>query len=138
MTTPLWFTADEATVFTALPEAVRNGWEVREETLSFADSEEKRAARLSLLRLHDPKLLKFQADAEKIDSPDAMAALFAATDLQGVSEDDLAELFFALGPDLLTRVIRDLLAAVKTDADLDAVASLLLIRHSLLEALSRS
>lgn len=136
MSTPLWLTADEQTVFAAFSPELRDGWEVQEETQTFADTSDRRAARLGLVRLHDPALLALRDKAKEASSPEALAALLAEMDVHDVSEDDLAELFFALGPDALTGLVVPLLREAKTDGDLDDVASLLLIRHSLLASFS--
>jgi len=136
MATPLWLTADERQIFTSLPPSVQDGWEVREETQTFTDTAERRNARLNLMRLHDPKLLAFQEKVKKESVPEAIGKLLEETDMRDVAEDDLAELFFALGPDVLTRIITPLLGAAKNDGDVDDVASLLLIRHSLLASFS--
>ncbi|MFA6038959.1 MAG: hypothetical protein WCV62_03475 [Candidatus Peribacteraceae bacterium] len=135
MAAPLWLTTDERKAFDALPEAVRNGWELKEETLSFTDTPERRSARLGLVRLHDTKLLALREKVQKAATPEEVAALLAEMDLHDVTEGDLAELFFALGPDALTLLIAPLLRDAKTDGDLDDLASLLMIRHSLLESL---
>jgi len=136
MPTPLWLTAEERTFFMTLPAELRDGWELQAETQTFTDTSERRAARLGLVRLHDPALLALRDKAKEASSPEALAALLAEMDLHDVTEDDLAELFFALGPDALTGLIAPLLRAAKTDGDLDDVASLLLIRHSLLASFS--
>ncbi len=136
MATPLWFTTDEQRIFTSLPPSVQDGWEVREETQAFTDTPERRNARLNLMRLHDPKLLAFQKQARIESAPDAIGKLLEEMDMRDVAEDDLAELFFALGPDVLTHIITPLLGAAKDDGDVDDIASLLLIRHSLLASFS--
>ncbi|MEK7218892.1 MAG: hypothetical protein AAB728_05515 [Patescibacteria group bacterium] len=136
MAAPLWLTAAERTIFDALPAPLQDGWELKEETLAFTDTAERRTARLSLVRLHDQKLLALRDKVQKATSPEDVASLLAEIDLRDVTEGDLAELFFALGPDALTRLITPLLREAKTDGDLDDLASLLTIRHSLLESFS--
>jgi hypothetical protein len=128
---PLWLTAHEQTLFKALPSSLREGWEVRDETLTFKDSGEQRAARMSLMRLHDPKLIGFREEAQKLSSEE-LTALIKKTDLRGVSDDDIGELFFALGPDLLTRILDSMLQSATSDSDLDDIAAMITVRHSLL------
>ncbi len=137
MAYPLYLTADESTVFQSLPDAVRDGWKVEREERTYADSPEKKATRISLMRLHDRKLLDFQKKAQTAQSDRELAAALASMDLKGVAEDDLAELFFALGPTALSMLIAELLAAAKNDSDLEDIASLTAIRESILSAFSR-
>jgi hypothetical protein len=127
----LYLTAEEQKVFNGIPEAPREGWEVSQETGTFEDNEERLSMRMALLRLHDPKLLDFQKRAADL-SPEQLTALIAETDLKGVADADLAELTFAIGPVILGRVIGGLLLQAKTDADMEDLAALTVIRHSLL------
>lgn len=130
----LHLTTDERAMYEALPEALREGWTVEDETLTYDDSPQKCAIRLSLVRLHDPTLLKLRAQAQENASPEAVAALLQQTNLSDVLEDDLAELFFALGPAILTRLIAAMLPAVSTDADMEGATAITVIRHSVLQS----
>lgn len=131
----LHLTAQEQTLFHAFPDALRDGWEMEAETLSYEDSLQRRMIRLSLLRLHDPKLLALRDQAQKADSVETIAALLVDFDLKEVDEDDLAELFFALGPVAITQLMAALFATAQTDADIEGITALSVIRHSVLAAL---
>ncbi len=130
----LLLTSDEKKVFDALPASLKEGWQVEEEKIFFEDSLESRNARFSLMRLHDPMLLKFRENAERATSEEEVVKMMQEMDLRSVADDDLSELFFALGPTILTGLVDAMLGAVKTDKDLADIDALLVIRHSLLEA----
>lgn len=132
----LYLTADEKKLFDALPAAVRDGWVIELEQRTFVDTPEKRNMRFSLVRLHDPKLLAFRDRIASMSSADALISVMKDMDMQGVSEDDLAELFFALGPNVLSVIIPALITAATTDASLEEVCSLSVLRRSLLSSFS--
>lgn len=131
----LHLTQAERNIFHGLSERLRDGWEVTLEARSAPDHRENREIRVQLLRLHDPKLLRFQKKAAAISDPEELAELVADTDLAEVSDADLAELFFALGPATLTKVIGVMLQMAKTDQDLQGIAALTAIRDALLFSL---
>lgn len=131
----LYLTAAEIDAFQELSDALREGWVVHEEkTDGRADDPARRAIRMQMLRLRDPKLMQFVASAQNSNSADALAALILDTDMAHVSDHDMAELFFAIGHAPVTAVVASLLARVSTDEDVEAIAALTLIRHSLLAA----
>ncbi len=125
----------EQVLFDTLPDALREGWETEAETLSYEDTPQRRMIRLSLLRLHDPKLLAFREQAKQAQSAEEIAVLMESIDLKDVDEGDLAELFFALGPVTLSLLIAALLRTVKTDTDIEGITALTVIRHSVLASL---
>lgn len=131
----LYLTAAEIDSFQELSDTLREGWVVHEEkTDGRVDDPARRAIRMQMLRLRDPQLMQFVALAQKSNSADAVAALILDTDMAHVSEHDMAELFFAIGPAPLTAVVASLLPRVSGDEDIEAIAALTLIRHSLLAA----
>ena len=131
----LHLTQAEREIFEGLSEQLRDGWEIALENRSGPDHRENREIRMQLLRLHDPKLLRFQKRASSVSDPEELAGLVAETDLSEVSDADLAELFFTLGPATLTRVIGVMLQMAKTDQDLQGIAALTAIRDALLSSL---
>lgn len=131
----LYLTAEEQRLFDALSSDMREGWQTQMEDERYADSADKQMIRLSLVRLHDPRLLKLKKQAEQAGSIEEVATLIQSMNLKDVDEDDLAELFFALGPAALSRLIVDLLAAAKSDSDVEGVTALTIIRHSILTSL---
>lgn len=132
MSSVLYLTADEKKVFDGLSGDVREGWTVEEETSDISDTAEKMSMRMELMRFDDPSLAAFQSKVSGASSLEDLATLIQQTDLSDVNEDSLAELFFALGPVVLTRLIGPLLADVKSDAHMSSLEALTGIRHSLL------
>lgn len=130
----LHLTPAERPLFDALPATLREGWKVEHEGRGFVDTPERMELRLALLRIHDPKLLQLRQRTQEAQTVDEVAAAIASMDLSEVDDDDLASLFFALGPDYLSRLIIHLLQKVQTDKDVEDVTGLTVIRHSILEA----
>lgn len=128
----LYLTVEEQKLFDALSSDMREGWQTQMEEGRYEDSADKQMIRLSLVRLHDPRLLKLRAQAEQAGSIEEVASLIQDMNLEDVDEDDLAELFFALGPAVLSRLILDLLTAANSDGDVEGVTALTVIRHSIL------
>jgi hypothetical protein len=132
----LHLTAQEHALFSALPSSLREGWEVITETVRFADSPEKRNMRLAYMRLRDPKLHSFCQKAKMMDATQ-VASLMATVDLKGVPDEDLLELFFALGPDALTEAIGGMLKGLETPDQLHDLSALSFLRHSILASLTK-
>ncbi len=131
----LYLTPTETSVFATLPEAVRDGWELEKEVLTYADTSEKQVLRLSLIRLHDPSLIHLRDKALEAATIEEVTALIHSMDVRLVDEDDLAELCFAIGPSMLSRLIVSLMKMVTNDKEMEAVTALTLIRHAILRSL---
>ena len=125
----------EQKLFSRLSEEQTREFSVVEETLDFVDSPEKFKTRLSLARIHDPKLLALR---DRLQKGEDLAILAKSASFDSVDDADLSELFFAMGPTALTGFITAMLGSVKTDAELLSIASLAEIRHSLLKAFNPS
>lgn len=130
----LHLTPAERPLFEALPAALREGWIVEHEGLGYADTPARMELRLALLRIHDPALIELRKKTQTAQTVQEVADAIASMDLAEVDDDDLASLFFALGPDYLSRLIIHLLQTAATDKDVEAVTGLTVIRHSILEA----
>ncbi len=131
----LHLTQKERRVFEKLADSLREGWTVESETLTYDDTPPRQMMRLSLVRLHDPKLLALRKQAEKCRSIEEAAVLMAGIDLKDVNDDDIAALFFGLGPAVIDQLIAEELPRVKNDQELEGIAALSQIRHSILSAL---
>lgn len=134
MAHPLYLTADERKLFDALPEKLKEGWEVREERGEYEDSDMKRMLRLSFVRLKDPKLKQLQAKLKNVKDENELAELGRSADFFSAPEEDLAELFFAMGAMDMARLLRMKMSSAGTDADLDGIAALSGIRHAFYES----
>lgn len=130
----LHLTPAELSVFTSLPDSLREGWKTEHEGLGYVDMPERMELRMALVRLHDPKLLALRQRTQAAQTVEEVASAIASMDLSDVDDDDLASLFFALGPDYLSRLIIHMLQHAKTDKDVEDVTGLTVIRHSILQA----
>jgi hypothetical protein len=130
----LHLTPGEQQLFDALPGDLREGWQTQAETLTYADTPAKREVRLGLMRLHDPLLLKVRDATQHSSTAMEMVDVLKNINLKDVDEDDIASLFFALGPNDMSHLIAHLLQNAKTDLDLEGITALTVIRHSILEA----
>ena len=131
----LHLTDAECALWRTLKQEIQEGWTVEPENGNFRDSPERRRMRLHLLKLRDPKLLAFQENAKKAGTMDELVTLIHSTDLKNVNDADLAELFFALGPGPIGKVVESMLQTAKSDADIEGIASLTMIRRSLYQAM---
>lgn len=130
----LHLTPAEQSLFEALPSALREGWVIETENRGYVDTPQRMEIRMALLRLHDPKLLALREKTATAQSADEVAAIIADTDLHGVDNDDLASLFFALGPTITSSLIAYMIPQAESDKDVEAVTALALIRHAMLNA----
>ena len=131
MLTVLHLTDTERALWRGLSQEVQDGWTVETENGNFRDSPERRRMRLHLVKLRDPKLLAFQEKAKEAGAVDALTVLIMATDLKDVNDADLAELFFAIGPGPMGKVVESMLKTATKDEDIEGVAALTTIRRSL-------
>ena len=134
----LFLTKDERAVYDKLPESIRTGHDVNNETIAFTDSEEKMAIRLRNLKLTDPKILALKDKASSIKTQEDFTKLVGSIDFSTVAQDDLIELYFAMGPDALTGFIAEGLKNVKSAEDFMSLVALTIIRHGLLISLTSS
>ena len=132
----VFLTISEQSVFSTLPAAVHTMATIESEMLSYEDSEKKREIRARNMQLRHPSLLKLRERLTSTLTPKEVAAILATMDLSVLPEDDLAELYFAMGPTVISDLIGNLLKNVRTLEDFEALTSLTLIRHSLLLSLS--
>lgn len=136
MNPALHLTAAEIKLFQALPKELTKDWEATEETVVFTDTPEKMQIRMRNLTVHDPKLVALKAKAQSITTEKEFAALTGDIDFATIDQEDLIELYFAIGPDALTVFIGDALKHTKTSDDMIGLASLTIIRHGLLLSLT--
>jgi len=132
--TTLHLTRDESSVFQSLPDALRDGWQVDDESSVISDEPPRKLVRLKLLSLKDPSLKRLQEKLSPMDDPEQAAAELATLDLAAVPYEDLAELVFAMGPASLSVLIVHMLRSATTDGDLEDISALTFLRHELLSA----
>jgi hypothetical protein len=133
--TVLHLTTAEQVLWARVPQNFQSDWTVETEAGTWRDSPDRRRIRIQLVKLQDPKLLAFMEKAKITPSADALALLLSETDLKGVMDSDISELFFVLGPAAVGKLIELMLTTSKTKADLEGIAALTTIRRSLYESL---
>ena len=132
---PLYLLADEKTLFASMKPELTGGWVVEEETLSFEDSDTRRAMRFSLLRLHDSLLLKTREKILAAKTEEQFRGELKTLDFSKIGNSDFSRLLYALGPDALGMMVQDVLLNVSSKSDLELAAALSGLRHLMLEAL---
>jgi hypothetical protein len=136
MATALYLTSDEQKMFEALPEKLREGWEMKSESGGFQDSEQRRGIRAGLMRLKSEDMQSVKHALLVAQTEDAFLRAVDAIDFQSIPEGDLAELLFAVGPSGLTHVIDQMLTQASSDDDIFLIASLSVARHELMTSFS--
>ena len=134
MMTTIYLSAEEKLLFEKLPETLRDGWITEEETKTADDTFEQRLVRMQLMHLRDPKLQAILKLVSESSSIDQVVNVIQSQDLTHIDNADLSELFFALGPTVISALILFLLKSVKTDKDIEGIVALTLIRNKLLVA----
>jgi hypothetical protein len=134
----LMLTAEEEKLFSKFSQELRSGWEVVREEKTYEDSEDRREIRFQLLRLHDPSLRSFCEKAGQMKTPEDFAALAKSIDLQKVSNEELAQMFFALGPTVITAMAQAVLGVAVTHDDIEIAAALFVLRHEILDSFPSS
>ncbi len=138
MPTPtlLYLTDAEKKAFSSLSEALREGWKTEDETLTYTDTQKNREMRFMITRFHDPKLLAVRDKFKTVKSDEEFLALMKSIDLGAISEADLGQITFALGPDAIGALILSTLRSADSDADLLMASNFSALRHELLESLT--
>lgn len=135
MNNTLHLTKGELELFNKLSDAVRNGWKPVEEVLTFEDTTHRRYMRMSVMKLHDPRLLGLRDQLMNMqEKPEEARKLLDSLDVSSINDDDMMQLFYAMGPDALSFMIIQILMDNPDDAALEMVASLSMIRHMILFA----
>lgn len=131
----LTLTADELALFQALPEELRKGWKTEEETLRFQDSESRRLTRLEFMKLTSPAMKGLSDALGKAETNADIEAALKGVDFTQLTEQDGNELFFALGPDILSGIIAAFLANTKDANALEDLSDMCRMRHEILVSL---
>ncbi len=135
MAHPLYLTADEKKVFASLPAKLQEGWKVEMEKQKYEDTAKRRQIRFEFMDLHDKHLLEFREKAYGASSQREFEAIVETLDVTKLSEHDVRELFFAIGPDGMSLILYGLLSDAKTDDDLESISALTHIRSMLLKSM---
>lgn len=132
MTLYLW--PGEKQAFDGLPEELKRGWNVEEETLDAFERPEELRMRYQIAKFDDPSLRKLVHAAREAKTPEEFEGIAAAFDFSALPRERVAEIFFTLGTKLMGKMILHALLNVGSDEDLEGIAALAHVRHLLLEA----
>ena len=124
----------EQAAFNELPKNLQEGWTWQEEKLTFEDSDVYRDLRLSIMKLHDSALLELRDRLRNVKSNEETKTFLDEFDLRHVNNEDLTQIFYAMGPTPLNYIILSTLALAKNDEDVEMAANLSGMRHIILEA----
>lgn len=135
MHTKIYLTAGESKLFAALPEPIREGWKVEEEKLTYHDSPEKRHTRLDLMELDDKRFRNVIVKCGPSCTERELEKLAHDVDFKNMSQKDLWEICFALGPSVIGYLIGKLLLDAKDDTQVEGAMAFSALRHELLISL---
>lgn len=130
----LYLTEKEQKLFSALPGEKKSGWNTEVESCVIIDTEEQRMIRLHLLRVHSATAQSLADHLRSAGDAAAMIQIAKGADLSLLSEEDLQQIFFAVGPVIITRILGEVLFSVRNDEDIEFVAALSLVRHAILSS----
>ena len=134
----LHLTNGEKKAFLALPEGIREGFEVEAETLKYEDNPQRKQIRFEIMDLKDPALLKLKEQIKNAKSEAEFMKIAGKFDLRSIPDGDLTQILFALGPDQMSVFLGDLLKKVKTREDVEMAAGFAGLRHTMLDSLNFS
>lgn len=127
----LYLTTEEKVYFEQYPAKNRKEWTVTDEKQVFDDTKERFMVRISMMKLRSPELLELQEKVKKLPNEQEILKLLDSIKISQIPDEDLFEIFFAIGPKLMTVYILDLLSK---QSDLSLVSALTFIRNSILTA----
>jgi len=125
----LYLIDSERALFGAVPKGVQSGWKVEEEEIAYEDSKERMHVRLELMDIQDPRLKAFEEKAKGVKDEEKFLEMVQDIDLSQITNADISEIFYALGPTLLSQLIASLLSEAKGDEYIEQVAVLSTMRH---------
>ncbi len=124
----LYLTAAEKEAYDMLPEDIREGWEVVDETLDAYETDRQLMMRAHMSTMHKYKAMQEIAEKLKNGTP------AEEIDLGGIPDEMLPDFYFTIGARGLRQMIAYSFQLCKDDEDIKGVASLTWIRHQLLES----
>jgi hypothetical protein len=132
--TTLHLLKNEHATFARLPQDITGAYDVAVETSAYSDSIEEQSLRMCLV--HFPGLQGYKSATSKAASLKDLSESLQSSDLDKLSDDEIHDLLFVLGPDFLTKAIHEVLLSAKTTQDIAGLASLCTLRHFQMRELS--
>jgi len=128
MNTTLYLTADEKSVFEKLPEELKEGWTVEDETQDSYESDEDLAMRAHMANFEDsPNLKSAIENVQKTGEPGDIS-------LDDVPEKFYESFFFTIGAVGMTVFLRAALLNAESEEDMGRVCLLGIMRNEMLKA----
>ncbi len=127
-TTTLHLTKNEQLWFNQFSDALKEGWDVKEETLDSYETDEDLDIRYRLARFHAYAPLKKLIEEAKSGKPTMQMSL------KDIPQEMIPTIMFTIGAKGIAAMMSVLLAKSATDEDIKALAQLSMLRHSILEA----
>jgi hypothetical protein len=127
----IYLTSDEQRAARKLLVDHGSGFTVQEETGTFEDSEEAVAVRRSLVKFEDPTLKSLLPLLAKAKTEAEAKKLLEGVNMDELSDADIAEFFFLVGPEFVSLQIGLLLVSAASAKDLEAITALSDVRHTL-------
>jgi hypothetical protein len=124
MITTIHLTADEKKAYETIPAALRDGWTVEDETQTSYETDRQLMMRAHMSTLH--KYVVVQEMAQHVMDGKGLPSL------GGIPDDLLPEVYFTIGARGVDKLIKLAMQTIKTDEDMEGLASLTMIRHELL------
>jgi hypothetical protein len=125
---------EEQSLFDALPDALKDGWKVKEETLSSFERPEELDMRYRMASFDHPACQELVGKVKNMKDASDIEKIVSEFDISSLSQVEMAELFFTLGTRVLSAMIRYTLQRTESDEDLEGIAALTEVRHMLFEA----
>lgn len=128
----LYLTGEEEKAFGAFSASLKEGWTVQAVTL-VPERPEELTVRRGMASFDQPELREACERLSKAKEGDFSANVLGQVRPEVFTREQLAEIFFVLGVEALSRFIAFLFTQVKADQDVEAIASLAEIRNMLSE-----
>lgn len=122
---PLYLTGAERKVFEQLPEQLREGWKVMDETSEAYESPEALSIRAEIASFKKDPALKDYIEMLKEKNLDTIQ-------LPDLQDESIADFFFAIGARGIAAFMDTLLLDIRNDEDIRGLAHLSTMRHTLL------
>ncbi len=133
----LYLTPAEERLFRTLPDAIIHGCDIAQEQLTFQDSYDRRRMRFDLIQLKTPELFEVARRLQGSTSSDEILKLVDSIDIRTADPKDVSRLFFALGPDVISIIINQLLSTAATSDNIDDIGAFTEMRHDMLTSLQQ-
>lgn len=107
MFTTIFLTAEEKELFNPLSDDLKGDWELKDEVINYEESADKQRMRCKLMKLSDPVLQKAFDEIQSIEanSQEAFAAWVDSLKLAELNDEDINEIFYALGPVSISKML---------------------------------